>query len=197
VSRLLVTVIFTAAAVVTAIVFAVRTALTLLGVNFEGFFLDGHWLMFAMGLLVYQRINYYHGRGKWSTWLLLGTGVIYGLAMRVLCAEYPQRHLGEYIAVAAAFALLLVYLKPWDMQIAKHWLVQPLNWCGKISYSIYLTHFPLVILVSSLLAAYGVTSDGWVMLLVLPLCVLLSLPLAWLFYMAVERHFINAPAAST
>ena len=188
---------FTAAAVVTAIVFAVRTALTLLGVNFAGFFLDGHWLMFAMGLLVYQRINYYQGRGKWSTWALLGAAVIYGLAMRVLCEDQTARHLGEYIAVAGLFAIALVYLKPWDMQIAKHPLIQPLNWCGKISYSIYLTHFAVVIFVSSLLASYGVTSDGWVVLLVLPLCVAISLLCGWLFYLAVERHFINAPAATS
>jgi peptidoglycan/LPS O-acetylase OafA/YrhL len=184
---------FTAAAVVTAIVFCIRIVLTQLGVNFAGFFIDGHWLMFAMGLLVYQRINYYQGRGKWSTWLLLGAGVIYGLAMRVLCDERAERHLGEYIAVAGLFAIALVYLKPWDTQISKHRLVQPLNWCGKISYSIYLAHFPLVILVSSLLALLGVTNDGWVVLLVLPLCVALSLPLGWTFYMLVERHFINKP----
>jgi peptidoglycan/LPS O-acetylase OafA/YrhL len=187
---------FTAAAIVTAVVFLVRTSLTLLGIDFAGFFIDGHWLMFAMGLLVYQRINYYRGRGKWSTWLLLGAAIAYGLAMRVLCDNYEQRHLGEYIAVAGAFALALVYLKPFDLTIVQHPLVQPLNWCGKISYSIYLTHFAVVIFVSSLFAAYGITSDGLVVLLVLPLCVALSIAIGWVFYMLVERHFINQPVAN-
>src|SRR5690606_19145527 len=154
----------------TALVFAARPLLALLGVPVAGFFFDGHWLMFAMGLLVYQRINYYQGRGKWSTWALLGAAIVYGLALRVLCKEYADRHLGEYIAVAGMFSLALSYLKSWDLQIAQHPLVQPLNWCGKISYSIYLTHFPLVILLSCLLASWGVTGDGWVVLLVLPLC---------------------------
>ncbi len=188
---------FQLAAVVTGLAFLARHSLPLAELPVHGFFFDGHWLMFAMGLLVYQRINYYQHRGKWSTWALLGAAIVYGLAMRVLCDKYTDRHIGEYIAVAGAFAIALIYLKPWDMQIAQHWLVQPLNWCGKISYSIYLTHFAVVVFVSCVLAYYGITADGWVVLVVLPLCVALSLASGWVFYMLVERHFVNSPAAST
>ena len=54
----------------------------------------------------------------------------------------------------------------------------------------------MVIYVSSLFAAYGITSDGLVVLLVLPLCVALSIAIGWIFYMLVERHFVNQPVAN-
>lgn len=184
---------FRAAAVLTAVVFCARHALTALGVPVAGFFCDGHWLMFAMGMLVYQHLKYPRARGGWSTWVVLGCGIAYGLAMRVLCKTYEERHLGEYLMIAGASGMALIWLKPWDQQIATHPYVQPLNWCGKISYSIYLTHFPVVVFFSCLLATWGVSADGWVVLIVTPLALALSLGFGYLFYLAVERHFVNQP----
>lgn len=187
---------FFSAAIVTGLALVARHVFDIAGLSVHGLFFDGHWLMFAMGLLVYQRINYYQDRGKWTTWALLAVAIVYGLSMRVLCEEYSDRHIGEYIAVAGMFAIALIYLKPWDMKIAQHRLTQPLTWCGKISYSIYLTHFVVAVFVSSVLASYGLTGDGWVVLCVLPLCVAMSIAIGWVFYMLVERHFINSPATA-
>lgn len=184
---------FRLAAVVTAVVFVARFALTAFDIPVAGFFFDGHWLMFAMGILVYRYIKYRRNHGQWGTWAVICFGVGYGLAMRVLCHDPHDRHLGEYIAVASAFAAALIALKPSDSAIANHWLAQPFIWCGKISYSIYLTHFVVVVFAASVLATWGLTNDGWVVLAVTPLCVALSLGVGWVFYMLVERHFVNQP----
>jgi peptidoglycan/LPS O-acetylase OafA/YrhL len=66
-------------------------------------------------------------------------------------------------------------------------------WLGKISYSLYLTHILVVMIVSSLC--------GWTMSSLLRLAIymtadtLLALGLAAAFHFAVERHFLNAHRA--
>ena len=85
------------------------------------------------------------------------------------------------------------FLRRWDPMIAQHWLLTPLRWCGQRSYSIYLTHFLLVVVTSCWLALGGLTSEWQVATIVVPVCLLLSLPVAVLFYWGVERHFMNSP----
>ncbi len=185
---------FTAAYALVAITIVVRHACRLAGIETNGFFFDGHWLMFAAGILLYQQVNYLKGKQYWRATGALTLGVVYGLGDRLFAADAHDRHMGEYILVAAAFAIFLAAIKRWDPQISKHWLLAPFRWCGKISYSIYLVHFPITILVACMLSMAGVEKDGHVLLLTIPLCLLLSLPASMLFYDRVERHFINVPS---
>jgi peptidoglycan/LPS O-acetylase OafA/YrhL len=163
-----------------------------MGVSSEGFFWDGHWVMFAAGILVYHSLNYRQpSRGK--TIAVFGAGMAYGAAERLFGADDFQKHLGEYLCVACAFAIALLYLRKWDEPVARHWTLAPLRWLGQRSYSIYLTHYLLVVVVSSLLAYGGLRSEWQVATVVVPVCLLLSLPAAVLFYELVERRFINNP----
>ena len=73
----------------------------------------------------------------------------------------------------------LLFLRRWDDVVAKHWSVLPLLWCGQRSYSIYLTHYPLVVVASSALALAGLTSELSVATIVVPACLVMSLPIAW------------------
>jgi peptidoglycan/LPS O-acetylase OafA/YrhL len=184
---------FSVTAWLTAIVLVGRGALQLAGIRCEGFFCDGHWLMFAAGIMVYHSLNYSQRPQSWLTIGVFGLGMVYGAIERVLANNAFDKHLGEYVFVASAFAMALILLKRFDASIAQNRLFAPLRWCGQRSYSIYLTHFLIVTLVSSVLASWGLTSELIVATCVIPLCLIASLPIASLFYVAVERHFMNAP----
>ena len=113
---------------------------------------------------------------------------------RLFAADAHDKHMGEYILVAMAFAIFLAYVKPWDKKIASHWLLAPLRWCGRISYSIYLVHFPITVLTACLLSMAGVTKDAYVFFFTIPICLVLSIPASMLFYNLVERKFVNVPS---
>ncbi len=185
---------FLSAYLIAAVTLLVRHGCRIAGVPINGFFFDGHWLMFAAGILLYQWINYLNGKSAWLAFGAFGMAAIYGLSDRILAVNQHDRHTGEYILVAAAFAIFLAAIKRWDNQISQHWLLAPFRWCGKISYSIYLTHFPITVLIACLLGMAGIRRDGYVFLVTIPVCILLSLPASWLFYQMVERHFVNMPA---
>jgi peptidoglycan/LPS O-acetylase OafA/YrhL len=160
----------------------------------DGFFFDGHWLIFAAGILLYHRIQYLRGqRSRWTIAALAGVAG-YGLCERLFAADAHHRHVGEYIFVACLFALVMIVAKKWDSHIVRSFAAKPFLWCGKFSYSIYLTHYPIVVTTSCVLAGLGFHTDGWVFLVTVPACIAISLPVAYLFYLLVERHFVNAPA---
>jgi peptidoglycan/LPS O-acetylase OafA/YrhL len=188
---------FSVTAWLTGIVLTARLALQFAGVRSEGFFWDGHWLMFAAGILVYHSLNYSAGWRNWRSIAIFALGMMYGAAERVLANNPFDKHLGEYMFVASAFAIAMMLLKRFDAAIAQHWLLAPFRWCGQRSYSIYLTHFLIVTVVSSVLASWGLTSELVVATCVIPICLMAALPIASLFYVAVERHFMNAPLDKT
>jgi peptidoglycan/LPS O-acetylase OafA/YrhL len=184
---------FQAAAWVTVAVVVARHLLPRLGFDQAGFFWDGHWIMFAGGILVYHALNYGDARRRWIAVAVFALGMAYGAAGRLFGADHFQKHLGEYLFVAGAFAIAIMFLRKWDAAIAQHWAGAPLRWCGQRSYSLYLTHYLLVVVVSSWLAAGGLTSEWEVAAIVVPTCLLLSLLPAIVFYELIERRFINAP----
>jgi peptidoglycan/LPS O-acetylase OafA/YrhL len=186
---------FHAAAWLTLAVVVARPILAWCGVSSAGFFWDGHWIMFATGMLVYHDLNSSGARQRWITLGVLLLGFGYGAVERVVGSDPAQRHMGEYFVVAFVFAAALLYLRRWDLPIARHWALTPLQWIGQRSYSIYLTHYLPVVVVSSLLAYGGLRSEWQVATVVVPVCVLVMLPGAILFYELVERRFINRPLA--
>lgn len=182
---------FPACAALTVLTLVTRHTARAAGVSLEGWFFDGHWLPFACGILVYYIVNYRSGWSRsWWCGLLLA-GMCYAVADRLTQSTRYQRHLDDYIFCACTFALALVAFRRWDAWFASLRVLQPVVWCGKMSYSIYLLHFPLVVALSCWLALQGYHDDQSVMFLVLPLSFVLSLPLAWVFHVLVERRFMN------
>ena len=165
-------------------------------VDIDGFFFDGHWLMFCAGVLVYERLNYFGRFGSRVSWVVLALGALYGAALRILSEGRQDRHFGEYVLAACVFAMVLILLRRWDALLISHWSLSPLAWCGKISYSIFLIHFPVVVLLGAVFASIGIRSDDQVLLVTVPISVAVSVPLAWLFHLAVERRFLNHPVES-
>lgn len=184
---------FLAAAAVTAGTLVARHLSRRMGVSLDGFFFDGHWLLFANGIAVYYALHHAHGMRRWAMIALLLVGAPYALADRRWTSSPFERHLDSYLLASSLFGLMLFGLHGRDGQLASSRWLRPLAWFGKISYSVYLTHFPVVVALSLVLSRAQSRSDGFTAAVVVPLSVALSVPLGWIFHQLVERHFLNAP----
>src|SRR5581483_478848 len=113
----------------------------------SGFFFDGHWLLFAAGILVHQRLTHPERRPARAIdavlivacaasviWWIIGSPAIHAAPG----LENPFNP--ESYAVGFAFALLLLLLRPWDDRIVATAAARPLLLCGFMCYSLYLTH---------------------------------------------------------
>jgi peptidoglycan/LPS O-acetylase OafA/YrhL len=163
--------------------------------SLDGIFLDGYWLHFAAGILVYYRVNYASGWVARAVNLLLLAGLIaFGWG------RFPVLHahsgVGEGGVVAFAFALFLSLAQPWDRLLASAAVARPLLFCGGICYSLYLVHWPVAKLAGHGLYLLGVRGDAATLLVTVPVVVAASVFLAWLFFRLVERRFLNAPATA-
>lgn len=156
----------------------------------KGFFFDGMWLQFAAGVWVYYRLGYLPARFRLPADLAL-------LALTVLATVIQIRfkaHFGLETVLSWAFALLLSALHRWDIPMARSKLLRPVYFVGIMCYSLYLIHGPFTRFASHLLYCAGVRGLWPSVLVAIPACVLLSVGLAWLFHVGVERRFLNTPA---
>ena len=141
------------------------------------------WHEFAMGLLLYWRINV--ATSRWSKRLVEATflgvffvGIYWGLVTT---------------AAAGLFGLILLVVHRWDESIARIKQFDGLRACGKRSYSIYLIHLPVCTVGNTALAAMGL-NDFWLRVLVMiPVVTGASVIAGWVFFACVDRHFRNLP----
>jgi peptidoglycan/LPS O-acetylase OafA/YrhL len=104
---------------------------------------------------------------------IVASGMLFSTA-----TDYP----GYAVAVPVVGAALLIAAGPVRWGPAAFLSVRPLTWIGDISYSLYLVHWPLLVLP---VAANGYmhTSPMWLRVAIVAACV----PLAWLLYTYVEQ----------
>jgi peptidoglycan/LPS O-acetylase OafA/YrhL len=139
-----------------------------------------------------------HTRQKWWLLLPLICGVIFALTdineLLRQTGSPRQSAFGAY-----TFALLLIALRPWDTQFSASVFTQPVSWCGRMCYSLYLVHMPIVKLISHGLWMAGLQSTMATCLVTVPLCLLTSILAGYVFYLRIERHFLNTrePAPAT
>jgi peptidoglycan/LPS O-acetylase OafA/YrhL len=182
--------IFGALGLITLLVISGFLLLPQLGFNTMGTFLDGKWLMFAAGILVYYALNYAPARLVWF---------VLPLALGMLCAFAGPRHLLESSAnepnlsylVAFAFAILLLAIHRWDRPLSRAKILRPLSFCGEMCYSLYLTHWPSVMVASWAFDQLGLRNPFFILFLGLPFCMVVAILLGRVFHKLVERMFLN------
>jgi len=154
----------------------------------NGFFFDGLWLAFAAGVAVYYRTNYATAAGRRSLDLLLVGGVFSALGGVPSWVEFSQG-VPAYLVSAFAFALLLGWLQPFDAATAAPRVLIPLRYCGRMCYSLYLIHGPIVVVLKWNLYRAGVTSPAGTVLVTVPLCLVAALVPSAAFHHLIERRF--------
>jgi peptidoglycan/LPS O-acetylase OafA/YrhL len=189
---------FRNATLISAVVGIVAIASAAAGLHVQGFFFDGRWLMFAFGMLVYWLLNYVPDElAPKLKWILTTTGVVMIIGIlyrpvRQLILQMDERMLE--VSVGFVFAVAILHLRRLDSRIMNSRLLAPISLCGTMCYSLYLVHWPVVKVISHGLAMRGITSPKATLLLVIPVCILASIIMARLFYLGIERHFLNPPS---
>jgi peptidoglycan/LPS O-acetylase OafA/YrhL len=114
---------------------------------------------------------------------VVGSGMLFSTA-----TDYP----GYAAAVPVVGAALLIATGPVRRGPAAILSVRPLTWIGDISYSLYLVHWPLLVLPVAA-TGYLHTLPMWLRVAIVAACV----PLAWLLYTYVEQPGQRAAWLST
>ncbi len=170
---------------------AFSAIMPLLGLRISGFFFDGYWLAFAAGILVYWQVNYGTVRTAPVAWLVLGTGLVYAVFI------LPGRGVLDRDLVAAmGFAVFLLAVHRWDAPIMTSRALRPLAFAGVICYSLYLSHAVVVRSISQAMWGAGITSPLATVAITVPVSVAAATLVGWLFYLVVERRFLNRPSVA-
>jgi peptidoglycan/LPS O-acetylase OafA/YrhL len=173
--------------VVTAATGAIRLVSRRYGWDINGFFFDGRWLLFALGILVYYHANYADRWAASLVWFVLVAGLVGSLLNP---ANVLRANATEYVS-GFLFAIVLVALRPFDARAARSAFVRPLSWCGVMCYSLYLVHWPVCKALSHSLQVAGARTDRSTLLIVVPACLVASILVGWGFHVMVERRFLN------
>ncbi len=160
----------------------------------EGFFFDGHWLTFALGVLIYWTLNYASDQVRRSierAAVLVSLTTVASLSIRPIRIFILSDIFRTELLCSLLFTAVLLYLSPLDAEIMRSHLLRPIRWAGVMCYSLYLCHWTVVKPISAWCWHHGVTSLATSTLVTLPLCLVASLAVSRLFYLGVERHFLN------
>lgn len=189
--------IFTALLAVSLIVVPVSLIFWYTNGKAHGFFFDGLWLQFAIGVLIYYLRVRATKQGR-----LLGIAVLlasFGLVVLLRVFTPPDIINGlsrcrffDGTAFSILFAFALLAGEKYDGQIAVFWLMKPLMACGAMCYSLYLTHLP-VISFMRLFAYRSIPEPPLMHWVDAMLTFIATLVIGAFFYWFVERRFLNKP----
>jgi peptidoglycan/LPS O-acetylase OafA/YrhL len=181
----------------TAVIIAGMFLFPMWGFGTMGLFLDGKWLMFAAGMLVYYALNYVPARAVGWFALPLGFGLLCAFASpaQLLVARINEPNQSYFCAFG--FALLLLLLRRWDAVLAGAKILRPLFVCGRMSYSLYLIHWPVVTVGALAFNRLGLRNPAAILFLGVSCCLTIAISLAWLFHKQLERRFWNPAFAES
>jgi peptidoglycan/LPS O-acetylase OafA/YrhL len=158
----------------------------------DGFFFDGAWTLFACGVLVYYALNYASPPQRAAAAIALAVAVTYAARDpgRLLDAEKSYE---QQLFVATAFALVALLGRRADKGLTSQGWLRPLFACGTMCYSLYLVHLPVTIFLNAAVRPCGVDPHRVSPLITVPVGIVSSVAVAYVFYRYVERRFLNAP----
>lgn len=181
---------FAASVVISVFVVATMVLSKKLGLSVEGTFMDGRWLLFAAGILVFYAVNRATPARRTIIALMLTAAAVAMLATGSVTWEYHlNRNLERFTALVFAVALILLHSR--DAQICQQRWLKPLFICGTMCYSLYLTHALITKGIGNALVVHGWNGPWEALLIAVPVSLALSTALGWLFYLGVERRFLN------
>ncbi len=172
-----------------------RLVLSGRGSAIDGFFFDGRWLMFAEGVGVYYLVNY--GRSRRAGLLLFAALMLLALWLHgnaTVAASPIARYRAWELEGSTAFALALLALHPWDRRTFEARILRPIGLCGEMCYSLYLAHWPIAAVLTTLFYRAGVRGPLATLLLAAPVTIAASLVGGYIFHVTVERRFMNTPS---
>jgi peptidoglycan/LPS O-acetylase OafA/YrhL len=183
-------------ALVTLVV-VIGTVYPFWGPKAEGTFLDGKWIMFAAGILVYFVVNYSTPHRRFWLCLLLWFGILTALAdPRQLLNSRVDEPNQMYLA-AFSFALLAIFLHRRDQQLVNCPVLRPFFYCGEMCYSIYLVHWPVALVAGGIFKSLGINGTAAILLIGLPGCIIITVSVARIFHVLIERRFWNLKTGSS
>ncbi len=143
------------------------------------------WHEFAVGLAVYWRLN---GPTAASFWHRRGLEAFILAVLGIAC-------LHQFVSTIASalLGLALIVMYRWDGVVSAFGWLAPLRKCGTWSYSIYLTHLPVVAVCNPILNNLGLSGFWARTFVLLPMVAAVSMVVGWAFYQAVERRFLAPP----
>lgn len=164
------------------------------GTSTKGFFFDGYWVLFAAGILVYYATNH---ADYWRKLVSMSVFVVIAVASSLYKTLFLQSgHAGslsaEHFFVGAIFAFALCALRPLDNQMSASSWLRPLNICGLWCYSLYLVHWPITLAFMLFLSGRGVRGNALTVCVTIPVCVAVSVAVAYVFHRCVESRFLNS-----
>ena len=162
----------------------------------KGLFFDGYWLMFAAGIFSYYLIKCPKARLCGLAALIVSACVVARKCALNEVGLLSGNDMYVGLLVALLFSAVLVLLYPFDSAICKFRVFNLLGLLGRRCYSMYLVHFPLVVILSSYLYfSLGWKSPCLTLLLTVPLCLLITLIATEVFFRTVEMRFLSTSSA--
>lgn len=179
-------------AVVTVIAAGMFLSGVATGAHLSGIFLDGHWLLFSFGWAAHHALH--QSRRPLQIGIVVALVVTAFSAMLHMRGTHTEKvlHFDLSLASAAAFAVLLIVAHRWDATLSKARLFRPFSFIGRMSYSIYLTHYAPVTILAAVFAGMGHRSHGFTVAVIVPFSLLVSIIIGLPFYHWIERRFTSA-----
>jgi len=161
------------------------------------------WTLLAMGLVsaffwnrspdfdrfgIYFLTSYMLGMlAAWTRDGSVGKGVFWGYLAAVALSLHADFRSRLALATATAALLVLVQGQAW---LARFSSIRPLQRLGLVTYSLFLIHFPICLLINAWWS-YGLPPDPWLALLGMAIAWGLSIAAAFLFYHLVETRLAS------
>ncbi|HEY3329601.1 MAG TPA: acyltransferase [Capsulimonadaceae bacterium] len=148
------------------------------------------WPCFGIGALIYDLIAHPKVLAPRLVLAALTVEVAWYAAQHHVMNSNVDVGGGISLLFCFVFGLLLIVLHRYDEKIASIRAVKWLSWVGMFSYSLYLTHYMIVSIISKAFDRFGKMGEWYVPCVLL--CVAFSILFARAFYQYCERPFVGS-----